>query len=403
MRLACTQGAPPREVGEIIDSPEGLLQGPPPSYPALRQVVTDEICWYSATWISKAGDAYQRVRNVSSSEWVWKEKAATIDESGAMMVLVGGAGVHAPMRLARAIGIAWVSAPLASGRLQIAIMSDGERPAAAVHADMLGWVPSATKSYRLVAPPVVQPDALSALSALDDEGETWVPLRYVWRLPSGDPLERFDSRRHTPCFVSALGSFRTATGVPTKGHRTPSGRLWASVGEEGAIWIDRAVLCSFDSEPASPRTVVHINGAVGDNLVSNLEWGSDEASFALQSSEALVDRALRDGIASLATALAITRQTLWSRLRVAITKLPYTRVAALWRVVFVSLRDHLRHSGSLAWGPMAPLYDQVIAARLRHWGELPEVDRYGMLLVARELAVREHWWERFSTAEGDSV
>lgn len=239
---------------------DGVIEGP--GGELLRQVVDDDACcWTSSTWIDRAGVAYQRYRLPATGACRFGPmKMPTLDPGGALMVQVGGGGRPRAVRVARAIGLAWISAPRLLCKLQMRQVADGE-----LCADNLAWVRQTTKAVSLVEGAAISEGRPRA----DDE---WVTLRYTWRFRNGDPVARFDATRHGEYAVSSRGWFRTPAGDVTRGHRTPSGRRWASVRGEGAVWLDEAVLYAFRGSPAEPSRPRHLNDDLSDNAVPNLRW-----------------------------------------------------------------------------------------------------------------------------------
>lgn len=393
MRVVTTLDDVSWYVGEIDDGQDGLLEGPGPEHAPLRQVVTDDVCWYSSSWISENGLVYQRYRNPYSGEWMFSAtKSITLDPSGAMMVQIGGVGKSKPTRLARAIGLAWILAPRVPWKLQIAQIKEG-----ALCASNLGWVRQTKKQLRFSdVGEVAVPHPLD-----DDE---WTNLVYVWCMPNGDPLERFDAAKHGQYKISARGWLATPSGDTTRGHRTPEGRLWASVANEGAIWMDCAVLYSFSGIPSFVAVARHQNGDVGDNDISNLIWDLQPSALAVASRD-LLDLLVHNNVNAQEASLflGITRQTLWSRLHATAAQVPYKLMDKLWRFAFPSLRGYIfglaTARSELAFGPIGPLYAHMCEnkdACPAQWCSLEDFDKYGMLLLARQLLVREQWAQRFA-------
>lgn len=364
----------------------------------VRQIVQDRLSWECTTWVSRAGVVYDRCFDPFRNTFLWSvPKTVGMDpHTGHFTTVVGrDTDLKRSMRLTRAIAMAWVEPPRVDVKLQACVLP-GREPIA----ENIVWVRTGIRDIEFDG---VQEEPRPAPFAGDT---SWRPLVYVWRNLCGEIVGRIDERSKPPgerYEVSVRGWVRSPHGgVAVRGVRTANGRVAVSIAGVGAVWIDEAVLCTFDEVPADGivTTPRHINGQRTDNSLGNLAW-----------SQFLITQPRHDEVLSILNrggslddlcTLGIRRSTAWDRISSAAWELPYERV--LERIALLA-PEALRHvlakkmeSGELDAADTMSRCVEVCDAELcdgecnstkcETWGKLDLHDRYGLVKIARCIVLR---------------
>lgn len=364
-------------VGEIVSDRDGVVQGP--NGEELRQIVTDECFYASSTWISKEGTCYQRVRN-PNSDWIFNFKSCNVDHSGSLVIQIGGAGKFRTIKLIRAIALAWIDCPRLPFKLQAFLKENSP-----LCAENIFWAKQGTSNTLFETNNII-----NLVYPLDDD--EWTVLKYTWRYPSGDPIFVFDSTKHGNYTISRRGWIKTPNLSVTKGHRSPTGRMWFGISNECAIWIDAAVLESFEGPCTRRCKVEHLNEDASDNVLENIRWKFDPIEIPKSLSDITDLLTEKDFNAKMACeTLNITRQILWSRLHQLSCLLPIDfSKKYLKRCIAKVVHNYFFENNERAFLPfnqinLEELYQETL------YDSMEKEDKYGMCLLARELHSRSQW------------
>lgn len=376
--------------GRLLDEEgDGIEVGP--GGELLRQVMLERATYECGTWCSREGVVYDRLLDPFAGRFVWSTPKAVGMEpaTGHFTTLVGrDSDVRRSVRLVRCIAMAWVEPPRSPLKLQACVVAGA--PPTAEH---LAWVRTGVRD---VAHDGVQ-ELPPASPAADD---TWRPLRYEWRTLSGEVVGRVDERAKPPgerYEVSARGWVRSPHGgAASRGVRSPSQRMYASVAGVGAFWVDEAILLSFGgAAPAEGilATPVHANDDPADNALANLAWRT--FLVALPRHEATAAAVEGGGqLDALCAAAGVQRSTMWDRIATAATELPLERAERAFgglASVRSVLRSHLER-GELDAADTLPQYADVCDEAMRSrpaWAALGAVDRFGVVRLSRILVFRK--------------
>ena len=377
--------------GRALDDADGVAAGP--GGEELRQVVQERIAWESSTWCSADGVVYDRVYDPFLDAFVWSApKRVGVDPStGHFTTIVGhDTDLKRGMRLVRAVALAWVEPPRTGVRLQAAPL-----PGLPPVASNLVWVRTGVRAF-------VAEGAREEPRGRPPSDDSWRPLRYAWRGLCGEVVARVDESLRPPgerYEVSLRGWVRSphGGGVCTRGVRCPSGRRYASLVEFGAVWIDEAVVSSFEgdghSEDGDAVRIDHLNGDVSDDAYANLR------RLRLRVSQPRHDEtlALVGGrpMADVCASLGVARSTAWDRISSAARELPLAEaLSALSPLSPTFVRHALVHAmevGDLdASDPLSRVVEHCDSVLSSHptWPLLDRDDRYGIAKLARTLTLR---------------
>ena len=187
--------SPPPSVYTMILTWRDGIEVAPDGEPA-REFVQRRV-WSSSVWITRSGAAYRRYYNPHTQSVTWQLMPLAEDAEGAL-----GYHIHGLVPLARAIARAWLH---------------GSGPVFHVEGEPLDVMNvTFTKEEEAVV-------------ALDDEEETWRPLRWACGL--------------VPCpngyHISSLGRLRSPQGEATYGFAA-LGTRWAAVKGAGLVDLHAA-------------------------------------------------------------------------------------------------------------------------------------------------------------------
>lgn len=365
--------------GELIKESRGTIVGPLGEI--LRQVITEEVCYASSTWISSDGACYQRFKT-PYHDWELSLKKYGVDATGSLTVQVGGAGKFKVIKLCRAIALAWIEAPRVPYKLNTFVEGDE------VTADTVFWVKQGKRPTKSGEKRIRAGAKLSY--PLDDD--EWTPLKYTWNFFNGDSLHKFDAHLYGNHSISRRGWVRFPDLTVSKGHRSPCGRMWVAIQDVCCIWIDRAVLESFEHTPSRRCTCKHLNGDPGDSELDNLAWEYAPVQLSKSISD-ITDLFMEKGFNAqdAGTVLSISRQAVWSRLHQAVQLLPLHVIEFyLQKCVARVVHSHFEQNPQEAFLPMASIDVEEIF-RGSPFELLEPEDKYGMCLLSRELFNRKVW------------
>ena len=375
-------------VGELVEWRDGEEMGP--GGVVLREVVVPHSLWSSSTWISADGEAYQRLFDPYHSTWTWHgpKRWAGGGRGGdaAASVMVGASSMAKPMRLERAIALAYVDCPHSAYEMHAAQVFPGPLCASTVGWGLAGTVAhenAPSHAHRL-------PDARPRPDA------EWQPLRYTWFSPADEPAEVFDEAVYGGYTVSQSGWVRSPhTGVATRGVRSPSGRHWVSIVGAGHIWVDEAVLRSFTSSPPFRCRIRHLRG-IGTDDVDALEWGERVAG---NQRHLALCRSLASGSSAseLCAARGVGRGSMWELLKAAVRELPSAELQWTARLVHPLVRDEVSRMAELML-PLSEMKRRIDEAMVAShtWRSIDECDRFGMIQVSFELHLRQQYRARLA-------
>ena len=387
--------------GRAVEDADGVAAGP--GGEELRQVVQDRIAWECSTWCSADGVVYDRVYDPFLDAFVWSApKRVGVDPStGHFTTTVGhDTDLKRGMRLVRAVALAWVEPPRTGGvRLQAAPL-----PGLPPVASNLVWVRTGVRAF-------VYEGAREEPVAFPPSNDSWRPLRYAWRGLCGEVVARVDESQRPPgerYEVSLRGWVRSPHGSCTRGVRSPSGRRYASLVELGAVWIDEAVVCSFDDDDHSKNEdnaveVDHLNADRSDDAYANLRRRRLHVSQPRH--DETLDLVRGKSMPDVCASLGVARSTAWDRISSAARELPLSQaLSSLSPLAPTFVRHAIRQSmedGHIdAADTLSRVLDQCDSSLSSHptWPLLDLEDRYGIVKLARTLTLRKGTAERASSA-----
>lgn len=378
MRLASVGGII-EHIGRPIDWAEGIEMGPHGE--ELRQVVHNGMSFECNTWCSRDGVMYDRLYDPFNNTFVWSSsKSMSLDAASDKFKTTLGMGTNARVvRLTRAIALAWLECPKSTTRLQACLAEGSEETY-----DNIGWIRAGARQFE----PIGEREEPETHPFEDD---TWKPLKYTWKNQAGEPIHLLTESEY---MVSRRAWIRSPHGRASRGIRGPDQRMWIAIEHWGSVWIDEAVLYSFEVPCDSPHCCpCHVDGDASNSKLENLVWVSRKPNHSRLNA---IIKHVEEGhtVATICETESIRRSYAWDILlricRECDLDAIRTVTSMIPREILQLVRDVFR-KGDVDVSDRLARMSEVCGSRLcqhRVWGLLGEEDRLGILKVARALCIR---------------